>query len=252
MPQITLSRIVRRRFVHCVTQNGHTVRELVEHIGLSPAVLCKIMADQNIAGIPLQEFYLIALWLQMPLINVIRLGGKQPRISELVTLGMRVCGYSPIDTEDQELAAREAGVSVAVFRRALHGYDSFRPSIRTCQSMANWLSWTGFDTEDVAISAGMLTRYRPDGKGVTISPQVARSVRPYPCACGRAGCMIPAHIPVGPRRKWRDDACRMWARRQLERDGKHSRSKNRRTTTLPQRRIVRFIMINERAVPVRF
>lgn len=252
MPQITLSGIVRRRFVHCVNQSDRSVRDLVGHIGLSPTVLCKIIADQNTAEIPLWAFYRIARWLQMPLINVIRIGGKQPKISELVTLGMKVRGYSSSSTEDQERAAQEVGVSVAVFRRALHGYASFRPSIRTCQRIADWLSWTRFDQDDIAVAAGMLIHYQSDGKSVIVSSQAARSVRPYPCACGRAGCIIPAHIPNGPHRKWRDDACRMWATRRLERKGRRERSENRSMPALLQHSSVRFIMINERAIPVRF
>jgi hypothetical protein len=63
--------------------------------------------------------------------------------------------------------------------------------------------------------------------------------------------MVPAHIPHGPRRKWRNDACRMWAKRKTERETAHTHYGTK--TPLPhQTEIMRFIMINERRIPARF
>jgi hypothetical protein len=77
-----------------------------------------------------------------------------------------------------------------------------------------------------------------------LTRDMAQALAPYPCACGRPGCTVPAHVPAGPRRKWRSDACRMWARR---------RGQGAQPVALPHPTpIVRFIVINERAVPVRF
>jgi len=253
MRQHTLSDIVKRRFVHCVNQHKYPVHTLVARIGLPPVDLCKLIANQKTTTLPLYDFFLIAKWLHMPLNNVTQLGSKQPVISELVALGMLSRGYTPTNTQDQQRAAREVGISVAVFRRALHNYDTFRPSIRTCNQVADWLSWTGFDTEDIAIAAGMLVRYLPNGKRITLTPKAEHAIKPYPCACGRAGCVVPAHIPNGPRRKWRSDACRMWAKRRTERLAQQPSQSQGVATPLPQRTsIVRFIMINERPVPVRF
>lgn len=253
MRQFTLAGIVRRRFVYCVNHHDTTVRELVSMIGLPPGDLCKIITGQNIARLPLITYFRIAQWLRMPLINVVLLGEKQPTISELTRLGMMIRGYMPTSAQDQLIAAVEVPISVAVFRRALHDYDDFRPSLRTCDKLANWLSWTGFDTEDIAVAAGMLVQYLPNGQRVTITPQVVQEIKPYPCACGRAGCMIPAYVPNGPRRKWRSDACRMWAKRRDERELRHGSTRQQTSTPLPCRdTIVRFITINERPVPVRF
>lgn len=240
--------------MHCVNRHGLPVHTVVAGIGLPPVTLCKFIVNQNTPCLPLQDFFLIAKWLHMPLVNVTQLGCKQANISELVRLGMQVRGYTTTNSTEQQQAADEVGISVAVFRRALHNYDDFHPSIRTCNYLAHWLSWTGFDTEDVAIAAGMLVRYHPDGKRVTLTPETERGIKPYPCACGRAGCMVPAHIPNGPRRKWRSDACRMWVKRKVEREAKQLDCQHKSAPpTLPQRvPIVRFIMINERPVPVRF
>jgi hypothetical protein len=143
---------------------------------------------------------------------------------------------------------------VAVFRRALHGYPDFRPSIHTCDRLAEWLGWSGFTPDDIVAAADMTIRYLPGGRRVTVALDVADRIRSYPCACGRAGCTIPAHIPSGPRRKWRSDACRMWAKRQARRaarlQAQKSPKKVRRASPHPP--IVRFIIINERLVPVRF
>jgi hypothetical protein len=213
-----------------------------------------MVADQDIARLPLDTHFRIAQWLRMPLINVVRLSNAQPGIGELIRLGMSTRGLTPSSTQDQITAAAEVGISVAVFRRALHEYESFRPSIRTCDSFAQWLAWTGFDTEDVAWAAGMLVNFLPDGRRITVTPETEQTIAPYPCACGRAGCMVPSHIPNGPRRKWRSDACRMWAkRRDIRAARKVAANYTSRTTPLPHRdAIVRFIMINERPVPVRF
>ncbi|MCD4685543.1 MAG: hypothetical protein K8S97_06375 [Anaerolineae bacterium] len=209
MRRSTLTGIARRRFVHCVNQHHTTVRELVSTIGLPPGDICKVITGQDVAHLPLLTYFRIAQWLRMPLINTVLLGGKQPAISELIRLGMAVRGYTPTNARDQLTAAAEITISVAVFRRALHDYDDFRPALHTCDKLAQWLSWTGFDTEDIAIAAGMLVRYLPDGRRITITPQAEQEIKPYPCACGRAGCMIPAHITHGPRPKWRNHAWRM-------------------------------------------
>jgi hypothetical protein len=143
---------------------------------------------------------------------------------------------------------------VAVFRRALHGYADFKPSLRTCDRLADWLAWSGFDTDDIALAAGMVVLDRQDGQRVTVSPDTSRKIEPYPCACGRAGCMVPAYIPSGPRRKWRSDACRMWAKRRASRQiGSIQAASRVPLIALPHPApLVRFIMINERSVPVRF
>jgi len=250
MRKATLSGIVKRRFVHCINQHARSVPDLVAEIKLPPLQLCKLIAGQQLDELPLMVFYRAAQWLQMPLANALALAGRRPTLSELVRLGMHVQGYNPTSAADQLQAAQKAGVSVAVFRRALHGYADFRPSIRTCDRLAQWLSWTGLRSEDIAVAAGMVVRYLSEGRRVTISPENARQIGPYPCACGRAGCMVPAHVPQGRRRKWRSDACRMWAKRRAQRSVEAGALT---TPPLPHREpIVRFIRIKERPVPVRF
>ena len=67
--------------------------------------------------------------------------------------------------------------------------------------------------------------------------------------------MVPAHIPNGPRRKWRNDACRMWTKRKIEREAaqKQEQKNGAKIAPLPhQPEIMRFIMINERRIPARF
>jgi hypothetical protein len=65
--------------------------------------------------------------------------------------------------------------------------------------------------------------------------------------------MVPAHIPNGPRRKWHSDACRMWAKRQAEREAEAGPKKTGQArTTVQHPPIKRFIVINERRVPARF
>ncbi|MBN1562630.1 MAG: hypothetical protein JXA10_02245 [Anaerolineae bacterium] len=239
----TLSGIVKRRFLHYVHIRDYTVRGVVDDIGITPGDLCRLISHQNIGQLPITTFFQTARWLRMSLANVIALAGTRPKLSDLVKLGMMVQGYNPTSSADQIQAANDVGVSVAVFRRALHGYESFKPAIRTCDQFADWLAWTGFTSDDIATAAGMIVCYQADGERVIISPDVAQAIKPYPCACGRAGCMVPAHIPNGPRRKWRSDACRMWAKRNLEPEA----------ASLPHSsEIMRFIMINERRVPVRF
>ena len=254
MRQTSLSGIVRRRFVHCVNYHQMPVHELVTIIGLSPGEICKVVANQNIPELPLHTIFQIAQWLRMPLVNVVRLSEKQPEINELLRLGLIARGYNSTNTSDQFAAAEEIGISVAVFRRALHGYEDFRPSVRTCDKLAQWLAWTGFDGDDIAVAAGMLVRYMSNGSRITITPQTEQTIHPYACACGRAGCMVPAHIPNGPRRKWRSDACRMWVARRSKHETRRAATLvNRTVAPLPHRdRLVRFIMINERPVPVRF
>jgi hypothetical protein len=243
MRQPTLSGIVKRRFLHYVHTRDYTVGDIVNDMGITPGDLCRLITRQNIGHLPIPTFFQTARWLRMSLANVIALAGTRPKLSDLIKLGMVVHGYIPSSTDDQIKAANDVGVSVAVFRRALHGYESFKPSIRTCDQFADWLAWTGFTPDDIATAAGMIVCYQPDGQRAVISPDIAKTIKPYPCACGRAGCMVPAHIPNGPRRKWRSDACRMWAKRNLERE----------SVPLPhQTEIMRFIMINERRIPVRF
>jgi hypothetical protein len=254
MRQVTLSGLVKRRFVHCVRVRGYPVRGLVEMIGIAPGDLCRVIAGQNVDRLSLSTYLQIARWLHMPLANVIALSGTKPRLESLVRLGMEVRGYCSTSTTDQMAAAGEVGVGAAVFRRALHGYADFKPSIRTCDRLAGWLAWSGFDADDIAVTADMVVLYRQDGRRVTVAPDASRRIEPYPCACGRAGCMVPAHIPSGPRRKWRSDACRMWAKRQAARRSRpHPTTKRESPTPLPYPApLVRFIMINERPVPVRF
>lgn len=244
MPPMTLPDLVRRRFVHYTARRGLCAAEVVSHIGLPPVVLCHLIAGQKLASIPLSAYVRVAAWLQMPLRNVLALAGVTPTLADLVRLGMEERGLRANSARDQEQAAEAAGVSVAVFRRALHGYADFRPSARTCERLAAWLGWTGLNAEDIASAAGLVMSYRPDGRRVTVPRQMVQALAPYPCACGRPGCMVPAHVPAGPRRKWRSDACRMWARR---------RGQGVSQIALPHPTpIVRFIAINERAVPVRF
>jgi hypothetical protein len=254
MHQPTLSGIVKRRFVHCINRHHQTAREVVHMIGIPPGELCQIIVGQQTAHLPLKTFYRIGRWLQMPLANVVALSGIKPQLNELVKLGMETRGYSSTSSLDQIQAAAEAGISVAVFRRALHGYADFRPSIRTCDQFARWLAWTEFAPDDIVAAAGMTVRYLPDGQRVTVSLDVHDKLESYPCACGRVGCLVPAHIPSGPRRKWRSDACRMWAKRQAEQAARlHTQKFQTAHTRLPRPSpIVRFIVINERLVPVRF
>lgn len=247
MRQPTLPGIVQRRFVHCVAHHGEPVPALVARIGAPPGDLCRIIAGQHIARLPLTTFERIARWLGMPLANVTALAGRAPALDELIRLGMEARGYRPTSARDQIAAAAEAGVSVAVFRRALHGYADFRPTIRTCDRLAAWLAWTGYDGDDIARAAGMAVRYRANGRRATVAADAAEALAPYPCACGRPGCMIPAHIPHGPRRKWRSDACRMWARRRARR-AQPAHPSTGRPHPAP---IDRFIVINERLFPVR-
>lgn len=241
---MTLSGLVRRRFVHITTRHGLSAAEVVRGIGLPPVTLCHVIAGQKLNEIPLIAYARLARWLQMPLRNVLALAGVTPALADLVRLGMEWQGLRASSAHDQISAAQAAGVSVAVFRRALHGYANFRPSARTCDRLAAWLGWTGLGPEDIATAAGLVMSYRPDGRRVTVSRHRAQGVAPYPCACGRPGCMVPTHVPAGPRRKWRSDACRMWARR---------RGQGAPGIPLPHPTpIVRFIAINERAIPVRF
>jgi hypothetical protein len=254
MRQVTLSGLVKRRFVHCVSARGYTVRRLVETIGVAPGDLCRVIAGQNTDRLFLSTYLQIARWLRMPLANVIALSGTTLKLGALVQLGMEVRGYCSTRSADQIAAAGEVGMGVAVFRRALHGYADFRPSLRTCDRLADWLAWSGFDADDIALAAGMVVLYRRDGQRVTMTSDASRKIEPYPCACGRAGCMVPAHITSGPRRKWRSDACRMWAKRQAAREARSILVTPRASlTALPHPApLVRFIMINERPVPVRF
>ncbi len=244
MPPMTLPDLVRRRFVHYTARRGLSAAEVVRTIGLPPVVLCHLIAGQKLSAIPLSAYAHIAAWLQMPLRNVLALAGVTPSLAELMRLGMEWRGLRATSACDQVQAAGAAGVSVAVFRRALHGYADFRPSARTCERLAAWLGWTGLNAEDIATAAGVVMCYRPDGRRVTVARDMAQALAPYPCACGRPGCLVPAHVPAGPRRKWRSDACRMWAKR---------RGQGTLSAALPHPTpIVRFIVINERAVPVRF
>jgi len=237
-----------------VSNHGDTVRDLVTSIGVTPGDLCHVIAGQDMDRVPLTAYLQIARWLRMPLANVIALSGIRPRIESLVRLGMEVRGYRATSSADQIAAASEAGVGVAVFRRALHGYADFKPSIRTCDRLAGWLAWSGFDSEDIALAADMVVLYGRDGRRVTVTLDASRTIEPYPCACGRTGCLVPAHIPSGPRRKWRSDACRMWAKRRAAREARaHLAPSRAPSTALPHPApLVRFIMINERPVPARF
>ena len=94
-------------------------------------------------AIPLAAYYRIACWLQMPLWNTLLLAGAGPDLAALVRFGMEVQGCRASSTEDQERTARAIGISVAVFRRALHGYSGFHPSMQTCDRLADWLAWMG-------------------------------------------------------------------------------------------------------------
>jgi hypothetical protein len=236
---------VKRRFLHCVNVRGQSVTEVVASTGIAPGDLCRLIVGQDTSLLSLRACYLIARWLHMPLANVVALAGVRLKLPDLVRMGMAAHGYRPNCADDQIAAAAQAQISVAVFRRALHGYASFTPSMRTCDRLAAWLAWTGLHADDIVTAAGMVVLYKADGTRVVVTPEIQQHSGPYPCACGRAGCMVPAHIPapVGQRRIWRSDACRMWARRQAQRAGQgHSSS-------IP---LVRFIKINERSVPVRF
>ena len=251
MRQPTLSELVKRRFITCISKPGQTVPAVVQAIGIPATELCQIIAGQSTVRLSLHTHAQIARWLRMPLANVVALSGCKPRLRELMIVGMEMRGWRPNNSHHQIQAAAEAGLSVAVFRRALHGYADFRPSLRTCDRVARWLVGTGFTAEDIAAAADMTVRYLPDGRRTTVALDIVESVESYPCACGRAGCLVPGHIPSGPRRKWRSDACRMWAKRQAERAG--SSAAVRAPSSLAHRDpIVRFIVINERLVPVQF
>jgi hypothetical protein len=247
MRQPTLSGIVQRRFLHCVNSRGQSVQEVVASIGIAPGDLCHLIANRGQASLSVNTCWHVARWLRMPLANVIALAGVRLKLPDLIWLGMQARGYRVRSAQDQIAAAAEAGISVAVFRRALHGYGDFSPSIRTCDRLAAWLAWTGLEPDDIVTAAGMVMHYRPDGTRIALTPAARRAIRPYPCACGRAGCMVPAHIPSGPRRIWRSDACRMWTKRRAQRI-----AQNARTAVPHPASIVRFIAINERAVPARF
>jgi hypothetical protein len=256
MPHLTLSDIVKRRFIYCVNRHGYSVRALVMQIGVPPGELCRVVAGQKLEHLPLHTYAQIARWLNMQFANVTALAGVSLKLADLVHLGMEMRGHQPTSAADQQIAAQEADISVAVFRRALHGYHNFRPSIRTCDRLAAWLAWTGLDSADIAQAAGMMVRYRSDNRRITITPTAENLIRAYPCACGRPGCFVPAHVPSpnGPRRKWRSDACRMWAKRRAEQTvfGRAQTRKSPAAALPHPTPIVRFIMINERYVPVRF
>ena len=253
MPRITLSGLVSRRLAHCVNVRGYDVPELIFSVGVSPKELCQIIAGHKIVEHSPYAYYQISRWLGMPLSNVFALADISVNLKTLVALGMQVYGYRTTSTTAQVHAASDAGISVAVFRRALHGYEDFRPSIKTCDRIADWVSWSGFTSEDIAFSAGMMVRYYANGRRVALTQQANQHIAPYPCACGRAGCTVPAHIPYGPRRKWRSDACRMWAKRHERSTECQQSVSDREVFPLPQHTpLVRFITINERPVPVRF
>lgn len=244
----TLSGIVKRRFIFCYSVRHQTVQEIIELVGVPAVHFCHVIAGTHPANLPLRSYYRLACWLNMTLANVLALARYQPKLEDLICLSMEVQGMRPSSCEAQIIASRQAGISVAVFRRALHGYADFSPSRETCLHLAHWMAWTGLDLAAIAASAGMTVRYEA-GRGLLIhSPSVERVMKPFPCACGRPGCMVPAHIPNGPRRKWRSDACRMWAKRKEARTWSRSHP-----SPLPcPVPIVRFITINERVVPARF
>ncbi|HEX3049020.1 MAG TPA: hypothetical protein VHP83_00070 [Aggregatilineaceae bacterium] len=152
--QPSLTSIVRRRFLTCVNEHGQSVPDVVNTLQVAPGELCRIIAGQNIAHLNINTYYQLARWLHMPLANVMALAGARPRMVDLIRLGMQVAGFRPTSAQDQITAAAQAGVSVAVFRRALHGYASFTPSIRTCDRLAEWLEWTGFHPDDIALATG--------------------------------------------------------------------------------------------------
>lgn len=251
MYQPSLSGIVRRRFIHCIADRGLSAGEVVSAIGLPPADLCKLIAGQVCSAHRAENLWCVARWLNMSVKNVALLAGQSLRLDELIALGMRHEGFRPNSSQDQLAAAQRAGISVAVFRRALHGYPDFRPSLRTCNLLARWLAWTGYDVFELAHSAGVRIQHLPNGRVLTTSVWREGLVGPYPCACGRSGCFVPAHFPTGPRRIWRSDACRMWAKRCSTKMLEQSHCVT--TAPLPHRPpIVRFILINERAIPARF
>lgn len=257
MRAMTLSRLVEKRFLRMMAQHHNDVEAVINIIGIQPGELCRIITAQRLPQLSIATYFRIAKWLQMPLANVLRLADIAPKLADLLRLGMITRGYRPTSTHDQITAAHEAHISVAVFRRALHGYTDYAPSLRTCDNLADWLAWTGYGGDDVAYSAGMIVHYQPNGQRATARCSVLEEITPYPCACGRPGCYVPAHIPAGPRRIWRSDACRMWSKRRQE----HTNSAQRAASTPPKHErptlpetapIVRFIAINERRIPVRF
>ena len=86
MPQLTLSGIVKRRFIHCVNRHKFSARILVKQIGVSPGDLCRIIAGRDLNHLPLIVYVRIARWLQMPLANVMVLANLSPDIADLVRL----------------------------------------------------------------------------------------------------------------------------------------------------------------------
>ena len=175
----TLSGLVKRRFVHCVNMHGETVPGLVHQIGIPPHDLCRLIAGPSSDQLPIPAYYRIAQWLRMPLSNVMALAATSPDLKTLIRLGMEVRNFSPSNTQNQIQAAGEAGIGVAVFRRALHGYTDFRPSIRTCDKLATWLSWSGFTGDDIAVAAGMVVKYRENGRRITLSLDAAEQLHFY-------------------------------------------------------------------------
>ncbi|GIV81599.1 MAG: hypothetical protein KatS3mg051_0953 [Anaerolineae bacterium] len=61
---------------------------MVRTIGLPPVVLCHLIAGQKLSTIPLSAYARIAVWLQMPLRNVLALAGVTPSLADLMRLGM--------------------------------------------------------------------------------------------------------------------------------------------------------------------
>src|SRR5512139_2093488 len=176
MRQPTLSGLVKRRFIACITKPGQTAPAVVKAIGIPATELCQIIAGQPTASLSLHTHTQIARWLRMPLANVVALSGCRPRLKDLIVLGMEMRGWRPTNSHHQIQAATSAGLSVAVFRRALHGYEDFRPSLRTCDRVARWLAGTGFTTDDIAAAADMVVRYMPDGRRTTVTLDIAERV----------------------------------------------------------------------------
>lgn len=249
MRQTSLSGIVRRWFLHLAVQRQIAVPQIVADCGIAPGDFCRIIANQNMSQISLPTYYRLSRWLHMPLAYVTALAPFAPKLEDIVRLGMVVRALRATSTQDQVQAAQEAGISVAVFRRSLHGYANHTPSLQTCDRLAAWLHWSGYTPDEIAASAGLMVRYTIDGVRQAVPREVLAKLEPYPCACHRPGCMVPAHIPSGPRRIWRSDACRMWAKRHSE---QVRQSLLTEAHTLPSSAtIVRFIAINERRLPVR-
>lgn len=247
MHQMTLSDLTRRHFVHCVNRRGMSAAEVVAQIGLSASEICAVIAGRAIEQRSPVTYYRLARWLHMSLAQIAALANVQPALSDLVRLGMILQGRRPTSTHDQCLSAAEVGIGVATFRRALHGYETFKPSMQTCDKLTRWLAWTGFTSEEIASSAEMFVGRNTRGRRITVAQVDEPMIAAYSCACGRPGCVVPAHLPSGPRRKWRNDACRMWA----SRNGRVHIPGTRSEAPYPTRH-ARFIMINERPVPVTF